>query len=202
MATTWDASRRQQRFSGFTEFLSLPWITTQMPRPENESICRRVKYGCRFACSDIWWQQSCLGAPLPLLFTSQHRSNCACLTHGRGNYSIIVHGEFCCSDQEILRGNLKACFNKGFDLDLRFFHSWKLQMSWNRSICFNILKEWHDFFVAIRKHDLLFPYKEFGKRYQKKNSLKSVIWLTELSRHQLEVKVQKFNIWLHWRFWK
>lgn len=25
----------------------------------------------------------------------------------------MAHGEFCCWDQEILRGNLKACFNKG-----------------------------------------------------------------------------------------
>lgn len=58
MATTWDASRRQQRFSGFAAFLSLPWITTQTPRPGNESIWRRVKYGCRFVCGDIRWQPS------------------------------------------------------------------------------------------------------------------------------------------------
>lgn len=58
MATTWDASCRQQWFSGFADFLSLPWITTQTLWPGNESIWQRVKYGHRFVCCDIWWQRS------------------------------------------------------------------------------------------------------------------------------------------------
>lgn len=31
-----------------------------------------------------------------LHFIPQHRNYCACLTRGRGKYSIMVHGEFCC----------------------------------------------------------------------------------------------------------
>lgn len=40
--------------------------------------------------------QSCHATLLWLLFTPQHRNDCACLMHGGGNYSIIVHREFFC----------------------------------------------------------------------------------------------------------
>lgn len=38
-------------------------------------------------------------------------------TQGRGNYSIMVHGEFCwlVGDQEFITTNLKATFNKEED---------------------------------------------------------------------------------------
>lgn len=57
-----------------------------------------------------------LGTLLWLLFTSPHRNDGACLTHGGGNYSIMAHREFCCWHQEFLRANLKACFNKEDEL--------------------------------------------------------------------------------------
>lgn len=64
----------------------------------------------------LWWYMAAVE------LASVHRSgcslllstenDCACLTHGRGNYSIMAHREFCCWDQEFLRTILKACFNK------------------------------------------------------------------------------------------
>lgn len=70
-------------------FLSLPWITTQrLPRGSvwNMAVLLfAVIYGGSRAC------QTTL---LRLHFIPEHRNYYACLIHRRGNYSIMVHGEF------------------------------------------------------------------------------------------------------------
>lgn len=83
----------------------------------DEAGWQRLKYGCGFVCCDIWRQQckprytalvALYFSPQKLLFVYAGRMQ------DRGNYSIMVHGEFSWlgGDQEFITTNLKAGFGK------------------------------------------------------------------------------------------
>lgn len=120
MATTWDASWRQQWFIYLFFFFGHHWLIEFAVNYEPDACDQGTNpsAGVWNMAADLFaviygGSRARLAAPLWLLFASQRRNDCACLRHGSGNYSIMAHGEFCCWDQEILRVHPKACFNQG-----------------------------------------------------------------------------------------
>lgn len=117
LSVTRDDTQRWEWVSGFSDFWSLPWIITQ-----------RLRGGWSWlAPSEIWLRFCLLWYMEAAVLATLHCSRCTLFlsteitvlvyvgrTQGRGNYSIMVHGEFSWlgGDQKFTTTNLKASFNK------------------------------------------------------------------------------------------